>query len=76
MKIIAKSIGFTLLIIVFLLFSSVPVFANDTGNTAESSQGSEAFLSFVLLLFMIIAPACKKRERRMFLSNKNEFFTM
>jgi len=76
MKIISKRAGFTLLTLVILLFSSVSVFANDNSNSAEPLQGMEGFLSFALLLFMIVAPAFKKRERTMFLSNNNELFTI
>ena len=65
-------------IILFLfILSSISVFAADNNMLAEKPlEGTEAFLSLALVLFIIIAPAFKRRERTTFLSSNNEFFTI
>lgn len=74
-----KSVSFKFLAVFIILFiSSVSVFAADK-NSALTNQplaGLEAFLSFSFLLFVILAPAFKRRERRTFLNGNNEFFSI
>lgn len=68
----------SLAVLLVLLISSVSVFAADNTSTLtnEPLRGLEVFLSFALLLFTIVAPAFKRRERTTFLSSNNEFFTI
>ncbi len=61
-----------LALLLTLLISSVPVFAADNSNLSnEPLQGIGLFLSFSILLFFIVAPAFKKRERTTFLTSNN-----
>ena len=79
MNIILKRAGFKpLAVLLILLISSVSVNAADNNSTLtdEPLRGVEVFLSFALLLFLIVAPAFKRRERTVFLNSNNEFFTI
>lgn len=68
--------SFTVLLI--LLISSVSVFAayNSNLTTNEPLHGVEVILSLSLLLFIIVAPAFKRRERTTFIGSNHKYFTI
>ena len=73
-----RGIFFKFLSVMFTFFVSLfSVFAADGDNaTSEQLQGAEMFLSFTVLLLLIIAPVLKKREKTTFISSKNKVFTI